>query len=322
MSRHGAIEEQAANWLVRREQPEWSVADEEGLGRWLETSHAHQAAFWRLDAGWRAAERLAAVQIPAHRRLLSSFSLRRGISPLMALAASLLIVLAISFLAARHLAGSGGAIETVASTPVGGREDLALNDGSRVTLNTATALHAAIGGRERRLWLDRGEAYFQIFHDRKRPFVIYAGNRKVTVLGTKFSVRRDGEKLTVVVTEGRVRIDNAGEQNESAAIVPAGHIAIAQGQSLLVADRSERRMEDALTWRYGMLTFDQVTLAEAAREFNRYNIRQIRFGDDRAAQIRIGGSFNAKNVDAFAHLLQEAFGLHVVSSGNTITINS
>ncbi|RZL81082.1 MAG: hypothetical protein EOP66_06055 [Sphingomonas sp.] len=56
------IEQQAAHWLVAREQPGWSADRESVLQAWLNESVAHKAAFWRLEAGWNAADRLAAMR--------------------------------------------------------------------------------------------------------------------------------------------------------------------------------------------------------------------------------------------------------------------
>jgi transmembrane sensor len=67
-----------------------------------------------------------------------------------------------------------------------------------------------------------------------------------------------------------------------------------------------------------LLTFDHTTLGDAAAEFNRYNRQQIIIADPEAASIRIGGTFQAANVDAFARLLREAYGLRVeVRDGQT-----
>ena len=143
------------------------------------------------------------------------------------------------------------------------------------------------------------------------------------MLGTRFSVRRDGGTVTVAVAEGRVRVEDSDPAApERAAIITAGDVAIARGQSMLLADRSEQRVQDALAWRRGMLTFDQVTLEQAASEFNRYNRRQIRLGDAQAARLRIGGSFEATNVEAFTRLLHDAFGLTVTSDPDGVTIKS
>lgn len=311
------IEQRAAEWLVRREQPDWSTRDAVALDGWLAESPAHKAALWRLEAGWDAAERLAATR---NGKAIDT-SYRTSPAWRWAIAASLVLAACIGILLLGHRLTPGpGAVRF--ATAIGDRRELVLDDGSKVTLNTASTLRAAMTRSTRDVWLDRGEAYFEVAHDVRHPFVIRAGNQKVTVLGTHFSVRRDGATVRVVVTEGRVRVENADDASGRAAIVTAGDVAVAHGSSILLAARSPERIADALSWRRGVLTFDQVTLADAAAEFNRYNRAQIRFGDSKAGQTRIGGSFEATDVEAFTRLLHSAFGLSIVRSGDTITISS
>lgn len=312
------IEQIAARWLLRREQPDWTDADEIGLEAWLDESFAHKAAYWRLEHGWRAADRLGAIGPSATASPRPWWRNRR----VLAIAATLVLTCclgAITMLAVRQ-----GADQRIrVATAIGERREIALADGSHVTLNTDTALRAAIVDGRRRVWLDRGEAFFDVVHEPTHPFIVVAGGHRVTVLGTAFSVRRESGAMKVAVERGAVRIDDdAAAADARGTVVAAGDIAIARGRSVLLAGRSETKVEDALSWRNGTLTFDQVTLAEAAAEFNRYNRRQIRFGDAQAAEIRIGGSFEAGNIDAFAHLLHEAFGLRIRDNGSSVTISS
>jgi transmembrane sensor len=69
------------------------------------------------------------------------------------------------------------------------------------------------------------------------------------------------------------------------------------------------------------VTFDQSTLADAASEFNRYNRTRLVIADPEVAGIRIGGSFDADNVEAFARLLQQAYGLKVDHAADRVTIS-
>jgi transmembrane sensor len=71
-----------------------------------------------------------------------------------------------------------------------------------------------------------------------------------------------------------------------------------------------------------MLTFNNATLADAAAEFNRYNTRKIQILDDQAAQVRIGGTFEATNVDAFVRLLREAYGVKVEVEPRAVKISA
>lgn len=90
-----------------------------------------------------------------------------------------------------------------------------------------------------------------------------------------------------------------------------GMRALARGPATLIAMNAAARVKSQLAWREGMLTFDQTTVAEAAEEFNRYNKMQVVILDPEAAATRIGGTFQARNVEAFVRLLQDAYGLRV-----------
>ncbi|SEM97041.1 FecR family protein [Sphingomonas gellani] len=317
MSTATDLEQTAATWLVRREQPGWSDADDAELARWLASDAANKAAYWRLEHGWQQADRLGSRR-GGDRSPPSFVPLRRYWS---GLAACLLVVASISITVS--LFTQRAALTPVRiATAIGMQRHVVLADGSRLVVNTDSALRTAVDRMSRTVWLDQGEAYFEVAHDARHPFVIRAGDRRITVLGTRFSVRRDGDAVRVSVVEGRVRVEGAGPETGTAAIVTAGDVAVARGASLLVVDRSPMVVEEALSWRTGMLTFDRTTLADAATEFNRYNRQKLTIADERAARLRIGGSFQATNVEAFARLLRGAFGLQVRTSSDTIRVES
>jgi transmembrane sensor len=172
------------------------------------------------------------------------------------------------------------------------------------------------------VWLDRGEAYFDVAKDAKRAFTVVAGARRVVVLGTRFAVRREGDRLTVSVVEGRVRVEPAAPQAGSTVkVLTRGDIVVADGASLILAHRPVGAVVEQLSWRDGMLMFDQSTLGQAAAEFNRYNRKQV-VVRGAAADVRIGGAFEAGNVDAFARLLRQAYGLKVTDTGSQVTVSS
>ena len=142
----------------------------------------------------------------------------------------------------------------------------------------------------------------------------------MVVLGTRFSVRRDGDRLTVAVVEGRVRVEPAAREAGSAVkVLTGGDVVLADGASLILTHRPVDSVVEGLSWRDGMLTFDQSTLGEAAAEFNRYNRKQVVVRGS-AANVRIGGAFEAGNVDAFARLLRQAYGLQVRDDGTQVTV--
>jgi len=320
-----AVRDRAARWIIAREQAGWSDRDQQALDAWLEESDLNKAAFWRLDHSWREADRLAALgggSVVALRRRTSVWRLRpRTWAGLTALAASAAAVIGLSLHEARPGGGEVAVATTTFATEVGGHRALGLSDGSRVELNTDTRVRAAVGADRRAVWLDKGEAFFEVAHRDGLPFVVHAGPREITVLGTKFSVRRVGDKVTVWVREGRVRVDNVAEAGAArSAIVRAGGGALSDGAATLVTSASPERVEQALSWREGMLRFDHERLGDIALEFNRYNRKKIVVVDTEAAGIRIGGTFPALEPVAFARLLRDAYALEIEETGSAIKI--
>jgi len=118
-----------------------------------------------------------------------------------------------------------------------------------------------------------------------------------------------------------VRVDipnahNGGRPLEAA----AASMVFAKADGTLVTQRSQHDIADRLSWRQGMLVFDQDTLAAAAAEFNRYsNTHIIVVGP--ARDLRIGGRFRPDNVEVFVSLIREGFGLKIERTGTEIVVS-
>ena len=161
MTRSQDIEAKAAEWLTRREQPEWSQADQAALDGWLDESMAHKAAFWRLEHAWQMADRIGALAArdiaPRPRRTGLTLKWWQG----SALAASLLLAIAFIGLHSRPTSSPQPSVDTF-DTGIGGHRIVPLVDGSRIELNTATILRTLISKQRREVWLDRGEALYTL----------------------------------------------------------------------------------------------------------------------------------------------------------------
>ncbi|MGV8932689.1 MAG: FecR family protein [Luteimonas sp.] len=310
MSSHKEIEELAAYLISRAEGPDWSTQDQTDLDAWLGQEVAHRVAWLRLKSVWQRADRLAAVggtQLPSVQHWPQSN--RWAIAAAMALVAVLVNVLWL-------------AQESRYNTGVGGRELVSLSDGSRLELNTRTVLRTHVDETVRHVWLDRGEAFFDIKSDPEHPFVVHVGDHKVVVLGTKFSVRKERDRLEVAVLEGRVRVEQlVADPRKPPVIVHGGDMLYGESSRLVVALNVDSKVRRSLSWRHGTLEFDQSSLAVVADQFNRYNHKQLVLMDPQTAQIRVGGSFDATGVDAFARLLANGFDLHVETKGNEIQVS-
>lgn len=329
MSRAREAQNRAAHYIVAREEPGWSEDDRAELEAWLAESDLNRIAFLRLEHSWREADRVRALgpamAPPTLQPKPERASRFRRASWWVPAAAAASLVAAIGISSYPGWIGSRPAEIATArfDTNVGDQRIINLADGSKVELNTASVVRAAVAKDSREVWLDRGEAYFEVKHDPSRPFVVHAGDRQVTVLGTKFSVRRDGDEVSVFVREGLVRVDDIENSHAvRSTIITGGDIAMARGSATLVTAASEERVDDALAWRQGMLSFDQERLSDVAAEFNRYNRQQLVVTDRAAAQIRIGGMFPAERPADFVRLLRDAYGLKIEETPQEIRIST
>lgn len=310
------IEAEAADWLARTDRG-LSVAEEGAFQEWIETDLRRRTEWLRLSSVWSRADRLGALRAAAQPRAVR----RRGkVEPPLRRRRFWQAAGAAAALAGVMVLAGGTAKtflwgETLA-TPIGGMVIEPLSDGSRIELNTSTRARLAVNSLQRRVWLERGEAFFDVKRDPSRPFIVAAGDVRVMVVGTAFVVERDGDNVVVRVTEGLVQV-RVGDQAASAR--PGDEVAIRNGQ-LHYARRDPQAIEDELGWRTGRLIFHDRSLSEVADQFNRYNQRKIHV-EGPAGSLRVGGSFKADNVDAFTTVLESGYGLKVQRHAGEIIIS-
>jgi transmembrane sensor len=312
------IEQAAAIWLAREDfglTP--SERDERDV--WLAQSSRHKVAYLQLKAAWGRTERLAALKSPEPRAPMSrALSPRSGTVRRLALLAAATVVM---FFGSSVYLSWRQQSEHSYATLVGHMRTVQLADGTRMELNTNTHVRTDVNARLRVVTLESGEAYFDVIHDASHPFIVYAGNWRITDLGTKFSVFLDGDDVRVLVREGRVRVDpRRGSAPSRSVVAQAGYAVLARGLETLVLSKPDADIASDLSWRGGVLEFDHQPLAEVAAQFNRYNAKQIQI-EGSARKIPIGGSFKADKVDVFVQLLHRGFGLSVNDQGDRIVIS-
>ena len=141
-----------------------------------------------------------------------------------------------------------------------------------------------------------GEGYFEVAHDRKKPFKVESKDMCVTVLGTRFNLRNfaDDEEVVVTLSEGSVAIDNLLAKNAPQRVLVPGQRA--------VVDKRNGRMKveeanaaNAHQWIYGYLFFDEELLPDIAKRLERsYNISIVIENEDLMC-TRFYGNFIREN---------------------------
>jgi len=308
-----AIEEAAAAWIRRRHFWSWSTENQAELDAWINQSAAHEVAYLRLEAAWNRAERLAALRPSKKGRAGGASS---NWKTLLRVAAGIVFVAALSVGGAAYYLSPKG---TVYTTPVGGHRTLLLSDGSRIELNTDSILRLESG--ERTVSLERGEAYFDIKHDAAHPFSVRTANHRVIDVGTVFVVRNDAGKTQVTLVEGEARLEFIDDPHRpQSALLTAGDVAVATADKVSITKEPVRNLTKELSWRRGVLVFDNTPLAEAANELNRYNTQKLIVADNAVGRTRIDASIPVNGVEVLARIARDVFGVRVETRGNEVIL--
>ncbi|TFZ57697.1 FecR family protein [Methylorubrum sp. Q1] len=289
------VEREAAAWVARLSSSDATQADHRAFEAWRKADPVHAAAYAEMDALWR---RLGHLPDPRPRKTSDKTSNKTPKS-LAGLAAVALIAAALAY--------ETGLLDRLRAdlwSGVGTIEHATLPDGSRVDLNTDTAIAVRFTAGERGIALLRGEASFDVVPDPSRPFVVRGGGLSVRAVGTRFFLRADGADSPVGVAEGRV--DVSAESGR--VVVSAGEEVRIGGDALHVAAAD---VERATAWRDGRLIFSGKPLAAVLAELNRYRRGRIVLLDRGLGERRVTGAFDARNTDDALDVIAATMGTRI-----------
>jgi ferric-dicitrate binding protein FerR (iron transport regulator) len=168
---------------------------------------------------------------------------------------------------------------------------LLLPDSTQVWLNAASTLEypPEFGGSKREVFLS-GEAYFDVKHAAKIPFIIHTGKISTTVLGTAFNIKAydDLSNVTVAVSRGKVKVEYLDK--EVATLMPGQQVKV-NNNGTGIADRKSG-INQVAAWQQGNLVYDDESIMDIVADLERmYNVR-IKVSDITVNNMRISTSFN------------------------------
>ena len=263
--------------------------------------------------------------------------------PGLAVAASVVLAIAIGlgvYIGQDHSgssSNSGNVLRYV--TKVGEQKTVELKDGSILMLNTATELLVDITDQYRHVFLERGEAYFDIAKDPNRTFTVDMGLHSVTVLGTEFNIRKTSESFVVAVLGGTVSLHQQDEEPSSSASLPADP----DGKGQTIQSPSQYRLEagwvarvnttggelsgyqpdnisSLQNWRSGVIEFEGTPLYQVARELNRYSAKKILIEDPSIVDMEIYAVMHVNSIRVALTGLQKALPIKVLHEFDRIVI--
>ncbi|MBK0022902.1 FecR domain-containing protein [Ochrobactrum sp. S46] len=285
------------------------------FGLWLQADPKNAKAFSQIAGVWDLTELdLIAADVGKTVGRVAHLERRRGAVPVRslrkiwtraALAAAAVVVLAVGIQQYPAMMLNWRADY---QTATGARQDITLPDGSRMTLNTASAISLDFEGGKRSVTLLQGEAYFDVVHDASRPFKVAAAFSEVEVKGTAFSVRSDQDMDKVVLERGLVDVTRLPVKEDKAELHPGESItATATGLSVV----SIANAETVLSWRDGRLVFENEPFKQVLQEIGRYYRHSIIVTSDRIGQAKVTGNYRLDNPERTIRSLAATIGATV-----------
>ncbi|MDR0281190.1 MAG: FecR family protein [Paucimonas sp.] len=320
-----AIREQAAEWAVLLDAGCLSPAQEQALAEWRTRDPRHARALEFARATWADLGRLghldvpqavpAAQALPEIPRPLGGRRRRSHLRWASSTAALLLIAVfavdrapdVLLRMSADHVTGRGEI------------RQVTLPDGSKVDLDSRSAISVAYSDSERRVRLLSGDAVFEaapIGGRESRPFVVEYAGATTRALGTRFVVGEEGQGGWVGMLEHSTRVTLAE---------PPAERVLNEGESLRYDSRHgirgwpEQDPRRASAWQRGLLIFEREPLAEVAEQINRYRGGHVLITDSALAQREVSGMFRLDNLDqALVMLTDELKAKRVDVAGLTV----
>jgi transmembrane sensor len=348
------IAQQAADWFVAN-RAELSAREREDFAAWLKASPAHVEEYLGLAAIARdLPEACAEPEIPVDALVAAARAaddaenrplwpripeaIRDALLPrghVAAVTVGAVAALSLGLLvwwnvrpAPRILAP-----DTVATlhfeTRHGEQQTRRLPDNSILHLNTDSAVTVSYSKSERIVMLTSGEADFEVIHEPKRPFRVFAGSAEAVDIGTQFDVRLEHDATMVTVLEGRVAVGPSsmlhGSPGPSQASL-AQFVELAADQQITVAQGAWPAAPIAVdahrtaSWLHRQITFDHEPLSRVVSEFNRYTAKPIEIATPSLRNLEISGVFAIDDTEAFVAFLRSLEGVHVEVTATRIRV--
>ncbi len=326
-----AVARAAADWVARCDRG-LTPTETATLARWRAADPRHEAAWERAGAAWHGLDRVgdvAALEAMADGIVAKARARqrRRRIGRVFFAATGLAAAIAVAAAGWQRF----GPAEAPAPRPLPENVRVlastlrteVLPDGSIAELNGASRIAVDFTATERRVRLLEGEAHFIVEKNPARPFFVTAGPVAVRAVGTAFNVRLAAGEIEVLVTEGKVKLEQSAAEPAPGpnAATPAGsgaaEPALVAGQRAVidraagvaapvaVGDVVRAEIDEALGWQGTRLVFSATPLDEVVDAFNRYNRHRLTLGDARLAERTLTGTFRADNVEGFLRLARQ-----------------
>ena len=229
-------------------------------------------------------------------------------------------------------------------TPKGKKSAITLSDGTKVIMNADTRLKFPqnFSGATREVYLT-GEAFFDVVHNAKIPFIIHTDKISIKVLGTEFNVKSyPGDSTTettlihglievtlnnrpddriILKPKEKLIVSNASSEKTSSGIktVPAAHSAELLISNLHYISKSDSAVAET-SWLDNKLVFQDESFGDLAEDMGRKYDVAFQFKNDVVKNYRFTGIFENETITEALNALQLTEKFKYKMDGTTITI--
>jgi transmembrane sensor len=304
-ARDDALAEEAATWFVRLRNDTATADERARFDAWIGADPAHRRAYEEVSAFWNDPGFTAVLRETPLTTLASERKRPRGkafrlIAWSLSLAACAALALAMVQPAFIHCLGADYCTE------IGEVRTVQLADGSRVTLNTGSALNVAYRDDVREVRLLNGEAVFDVLPDPQHPFLVDARYSRIRVKGTRFVVREESNSDTVTVISGVVEVRRTG--GAPAVLRENDQIRVGEGLS---GEITRVAGSVAAAWMKGAVLFDNAPLERVVDEIGRFRGGVLVGAGARARTLKVSGRFDVKNTDRALESLEQTLPIRI-----------
>jgi len=233
-------------------------------------------------------------------------------------AAAIIVILGIGYLTQQYLFSPGNMISVLAENePM----QVVLDDGSRVTLNSSAELFypQKFRGNTREVRLS-GEAFFEVERNSDKPFMVSIEEKAmVEVLGTSFNIRSEktGESISLLVVEGRVALSDIQGDLPGLILEKDEQASFRQG----ILRREEAVNKNMLSWKTGILFFDQSFIGDVVNQLESYYKRDIQLTEDIPGDLMFTSTIDNQDLESVLEELSLVLGLTVSYEDDKILIS-
>lgn len=278
---------------------------------WLQALPAGKPAFNKTNA-WRAvSDKMIQDTTDVKTRTLA----RPNIGLILKIAASLLLIGVVALFL--YNKSNEMAIRNLTLATSTESKEHTFPDQSIVTLyrNSAIDYPESFSGNTREIKLTRGEAFFKITHDDRKPFIVHTPNGTVKVVGTEFDVITGNSSTEVSVREGKVTVYTATDT----VLLTAGHSATVHSREEKIASEKVKNIN---VWGYATrkLVFDDTPLRDAIEGIEKAYPITIRLSSKNIENCHVTATFDNDSVDKIVNLVADILNLTVTKNGETFTL--